>query len=137
MTINISIMSVLERVYAISALHSVTSGTPGVKEILGEDHEAALRQGLKGAFVELLMHLGPVVADSNLSELDAEETSLRLECDCEWPLPMPAVRGIMEETLVLLTLAAATGDEACRRSARGYLRSLALHDPVTITPCAI
>lgn len=135
MTINISIQGVLERVYALSALHCVTAGEPGVKEILGRDHEAALRQGLKGAFVELLMRLGPAVADSNLSELDAEETSLRLECGCEWPLAAPAVRGIMEEALVLLTLGAATADEACRRAAGEYLHALALDSAATITPC--
>lgn len=136
MFISIDIKRVLDKVYALSALRSITEGTAGLKETLGPDHEKALRRAMTGAMTEILAAMAGTVADTNIAETDdeSEAFTLSLLTDRQTEPQAPLTRSIIEEALTLLTIAGAERDDTQSRRARTAAEKYLISIRKTLTP---
>ncbi len=114
--IGISISSVLDGIYAGSALRRSKGGD--VPELLTRRHDAILRRTARDVMARIFISLVPYVADSNVADLGADDDIITIEFASE-----PAHAGVLKAELeALLTagiLAAAGAGDA------GFYTSLA------------
>lgn len=123
MFLSISIDRVLEKVYALSALNAIARGETDGSGIISAYNGKALREVMKGAFIEVVMALRHHVTDTNLGEADDETEALTMSITMAEQTGSeagPIVRGAIEEAMALRCMAMAgkeTADEARRLTA--------------------
>ena len=117
MFIAADIARVLEKVYALSALKAIADGSAGIRETLGEDHEAALRQIAPGAMAEITARLGSIVRETNLAEITDDSPALTLSVETQTE-NHGGLRLLIEDALALTILARAmAGSDAAYAAA--------------------
>ncbi len=105
-TFALSTDDLIDRIYALSALHNILHAPAAIPPALNRDHAPALRQALDYAFARICAMLAPATADCSTTT-DTLTVNLSVELGSSAPAGMrqSAVRRLLEQAVVSELLA--------------------------------